>query len=149
MKKLVQMWWFYQLTMYIGINASTEEVMTAVKHLMRQTLDHLNPRALLQCNFIGHFHFLKISENTQKFWLLNAHLDDRYPAHMLVSQEHGMIYTANYGGSSFSTLTLGPRGEVIMMSMVLLLVILMLMMLVMLMMLMLERLNISVKYSFV
>jgi len=35
-----------------------------------------------------------------------------YPAHMLVSQEHGMIYTANYGGSSFSTLRLGPGGEV-------------------------------------
>lgn len=35
-----------------------------------------------------------------------------YPAHMLVSREHGMIYTANYGGSSFSALTLGPGGEV-------------------------------------
>jgi len=35
-----------------------------------------------------------------------------YPAHMLVSSEHGMIYTANYGGSSFSALRLGPGGEV-------------------------------------
>ena len=40
------------------------------------------------------------------------HRHRRYPAHMLVSQEHGMIYTANYGGSSFSTLRLGPGGEV-------------------------------------
>jgi len=31
---------------------------------------------------------------------------------MLVSREHGMIYTANYGGSSFSTLRLGSGGEV-------------------------------------
>ena len=31
---------------------------------------------------------------------------------MLVSAEHGMIYTANYGGSSFSALRLGPGGEV-------------------------------------
>ena len=36
----------------------------------------------------------------------------RYPAHMLVSSEHRMIYTANYGGSSFSALRLGPGGEV-------------------------------------
>ena len=41
-----------------------------------------------------------------------------------------MIYTANYGGSSFSTLKLGPGGEVMMLLLVILVLLEMLIMLV-------------------
>ena len=55
---------------------------------------------------------------------------------MLVSGEHEMIYTANYGGSSFSTLRLGAGGEVIflLLMIILMLLVILVMLLVMLMM---------------
>ena len=55
---------------------------------------------------------------------------------MLVSAEHGMIYTANYGGSSFSTLRLGAGGEVIflLLMIILMLLVILVMLLVMLVM---------------
>jgi len=38
-------------------------------------------------------------------------LGSGYPAHLVVSREHSLAYTANYGGNSFSMLSLGSEGE--------------------------------------
>ena len=40
-----------------------------------------------------------------------ASVGSGYPAHLLAVPGQGMLYTANYGGSSFSGLQLGPGGE--------------------------------------